>query len=143
AVMLLWPPRQEDDLRREASAAMRVVADCLDSDAEEFAERARLARAGVDGLRRRFLSSQHRPTGPTGPTAALASIPDELDWLLSFVRPPIEPTGPEDEEALAAAAGVLRASADRLEGKNVRPDFAALDIARDGVARAVVRRLPD
>ena len=149
AVMLLWPPRQEDDLRREASAAMRVVADCLDSDAEEFAERARLARAGVDGLRRRFLSSQHRPTGPTGPTAALASIPDELDWLLSFLAPAPdglqdpELAGREDAEAMAAAAALLRAGADGLEGGKGRPDFQRLDKARDAVARALVRRLPE
>ena len=138
AVMLLWPTRTRADLARSVAETLRAVAGFIEGTAAGDG-----ARAAVDALGRRLLGSQHRPTGPTAPTAALTSIPDELDWLLSFVRPPIEPTGPEDEEALAAAAGVLRASADRLEGKNVRPDFAALDIARDGVARAVVRRLPD
>jgi uncharacterized membrane protein YccC len=148
AVMLLWPLRRPADLQRDAAAAMRSVADVVDADAERVAERSLLARAAVDGLGRRFLGTQHRPTGPTGPTAALASLPDELDWLLSFLSPPAEPVAvelacAEDEEALAAAADVLRASAERLEGRDVRPDFARLDAARDAVARALVRRLPE
>jgi uncharacterized membrane protein YccC len=148
AVMLLWPLRRRADFQREAAAAMRSVADVVDADAEQLAERSRLARETVDGLGRRFLGAQHRPTGPTGPMAALASVPDELDWLLSFLSPPAEPVAfelacAEDEEALAAAADVLRASAERLEGRDVRPDLARLDAARSAVARALVRRLPE
>jgi hypothetical protein len=44
---------------------------------------------------------------------------------------------------MTAAAAVLRASAERLEGRDVRPDLARLDAARDAVARALVRRLPE
>jgi Fusaric acid resistance protein-like len=137
AVMLIWPPRTRADLARSVAETLRTVAGYIEGTVAADA-----ARAAVDALGRRLLGSQHRPTGPTAPTAALTSIPDELDWLLSFVSPPLEPAGPEDEAALAAAAGVLRASADRLDGKDVRPDFAALDVARDGVALALVRRLP-
>jgi uncharacterized membrane protein YccC len=148
AVMLLWPVRRRADLQREAAVAVRRVADVVDAEREQLAERSRLAREAVDGLGRRFLGAQHRPTGPTGPMAALASFPDELDWLLSFVAPPAEPVAlelacSEDEEALSAAADVLRASAERLEGRDVRPDFARLDAARTAVARALVRRLPE
>lgn len=148
AVMLLWPPRRRADLQREAAAALRTVADFLDADRDRLAERARVAREAVDALGRRFLGTQHRPTGPTGPTAALASLPDELDWLLSFLAPSAEVPAlelacAEDAEALAAAAAVLRASAERLEGRDGRPDFARLDRARDAVARALVRRLPE
>jgi uncharacterized membrane protein YccC len=149
ALMLLWPPRTRADLQRQAAAAVRTVADFVDAGSTELVERARLAREAVDGLSRRFLGSQHRPTGPTGPTAALASLPDELDWLLSFLTssddsPGLEmPFAKEDADALAASADVLRASAERLEGRDERPDFARLDAARDAVARAVVRRLPD
>src|SRR5207245_1980787 len=80
--------------------------------------------------------------------AALASIPDELDWLLSFLAPPAEPgtlelACSEDAEAMSAGAAVLRVSAERLEGRDGRPDFARLDAARDAVARALVRRLPE
>ena len=148
AVMFLWPPRSRADLRREAAGALRTVADFVDANRERVAERARLAREAVDALGRRFLGTQHRPAGPTGAMAALASLPDELDWLLSFLAPPaglqtLELACPEDAEALAAAAAVLRASAERLEGRDGRPDFARLDAARDAVARALVRRLPE
>ena len=44
---------------------------------------------------------------------------------------------------MAATAAVLRASAARLEGRDERPDFARLETARDAVARALVRRLPE
>ena len=147
AVMLLWPARRTRDLHRQAAGAVRSVADLVDGEAQQLPERARLARQAVDDLGRRFLGTQHRPTGPTGAMAALAALPDELDWLLSFLSPPepvaLELACEEDEEAMAAAAAALRASAERLEGRGVSPDFARLDAARDGVARALVRRLPE
>jgi uncharacterized membrane protein YccC len=148
AVMFLWPPRPRTDLEREAAGALRAVADFLDADRERSAKLAPLAREAVDALGRRLVGTQHRPTGPTGPTAALASLPDELDWLLSFVTPSAESSTlelacAEDSEAMAATASVLRASAERLEGRDERPDFARLDAARDAVARALVERLPE
>jgi uncharacterized membrane protein YccC len=150
AALLLWPPRGRSDLGREAAETVRRVADVVDPQLEQVPERerARLAREAVDGLGERLLGTQHRPTGPTGGTAALASLPDELDWLLSFLSPRGEPAPlalacGEDEEAMAAAAAVLRASAERLEGRDVSPDFGRLDSARDAVARALVRRLPE
>jgi uncharacterized membrane protein YccC len=148
AVMLLWPPRRSADLRRQAAGGVRAVADLLDADREHVVERARIARAAVDDLGRRFLDTQHRPTGPTGPMAALASLPDELDWLLSFLAPSanlpaLELRCAEDAEAMAAAAAVLRLSAERLDGRDGRPDLTRLDAARDAVARALVRRLPE
>lgn len=138
AVMFLWPPRRRADLQRAAAETLRAVADHMDGSAP-----ADTARRAVDALGRRFLGSQHRPTGPTAPTAALASIPDELDWLLSFLSPALEAACAEDAEAMAAAADALRASAERLEGSDARPDFARLDTARDAVAKALIRRLPD
>jgi len=147
ALMLLWPPRRRADFQRRASEALCAVADLLDASQETWAERARAARASVDDLGRRLLGTQHRPTGPTGPMAALASLPDELDWLLSFVAPTadvqLELACAEDAEAMAAAAAVLRASAERLQGRDEQPDFERLEEARDGVARALMRRLPE
>jgi uncharacterized membrane protein YccC len=81
--------------------------------------------------------------------AALASLPGELDWLLSLLLVPADPGAPKrawaagSEEAMAAASAVLRAAAERLEGDEVRPDFARLDAALDAVAPALVKRLPD
>jgi uncharacterized membrane protein YccC len=147
ALMLLWPPGRRADFHRQAAGALRAVADLLVADGEVSADHARIARASVDALGRRLLGAQHRPTGPTGPTAALASLPDELDWLLSFLTPspevPLELACAEDAEAMAAAAALLRASADRLEGRDGRLDFERLETARDAVAHALMRRLPE
>jgi uncharacterized membrane protein YccC len=148
ASMLLWPPRGPADLQRAAADALRAVANFVDAARDAAAEHARLARDAVDGLGRRFLGTQHRPTGPTGTTAALAALPEELDWLLSFLTPSaelpeLELACAEDAEAMAAAAAVLRAGAARLEGGDVRPDFTRLDTARVAVARALARRLPE
>jgi uncharacterized membrane protein YccC len=148
ALMLLWPPRRRADLQREAARALRAVADVLDADREQLAERASLAREAVDAFGRRLLGTHHRPTGPTGPMVALASLPDELDWLLSLLAPSakrqtLELACAEDAEAIAAAAAVLRTSAERLEGQDASPDFARLDAAREAVARALMRRLPE
>jgi uncharacterized membrane protein YccC len=148
AAMLLWPPRGRGDLQGEAARALRAVADFVEADRDRWAERGRAARDAVDALGRRFLGTQHRPTGPTRPTAALASLPDELDWLLSFLpespdSPALELACAADAEAMAATGAVIRASADRLEGGDERPDLERLDAARDAVARALIRRLPD
>ena len=147
ALILLWPPRQRSDFQRHAADALRAVATLLDASRETRAERARGARASVDALGQRFSLLPHRPTGPAGPMAALASLPEELDWLLSFVTPTpeaqLELACAEDAEAMAAAAGVLNASAERLLGRNGEPDFERLDAARDAVARALMRRLPE
>jgi uncharacterized membrane protein YccC len=147
ALMLLWPPRWRTDLHGNAARTLRAVADVVDAGADEVADRARSAREAVDGLGRRFLGTQHRPTGPTGAMAALASLPDELDWLLSFLSPSpelrsLELACEQDAEAIAATAAVLRASAARLDGADERPDFARLDAARDAVSLALIRRLP-
>jgi uncharacterized membrane protein YccC len=148
AVMLLWPSRGRADLRHDAAEALRVVADFVDAEPDQLAERAVLARQAVDDLGRQFLGTQHRPTGPTGTTAALTSIPDELDWLWSFLGPSaqwpeLELACGEDAEAMAATAAVLRTSAARLDGGDELPDLARLDAARDAVARALLRRLPE
>jgi uncharacterized membrane protein YccC len=127
---------------------VRAVADVVAADAEQMAERLRVARKAVDGLGQRLLGTQHRPTGPTGPMAAIASLRDELDWLLSFLSRSGGPVAlelacSEDENAMAATVAVLRTSADRLDGREVSPGLATLDATRDAVARALVRRLPD
>ncbi len=148
AGMLLWPPRRRADLRRDAAGTLRAVADFVEADGDQAKERAGVARESVDSLARGVQSIPNRPIGPTGPTAAIASLPDEVDWLLSALVPSAETSElelacAEDGEALAAAAAVLRASANTLEGRGGRPDLARLDAARDAVARALLRRLPE
>ena len=131
-----WPPQPVGVGAARGRGAHRVGAGALGGT------RPRRARAAVSALVRTSLGSQHRPAGPTGATAALASLPDELDWLLSFLAPAtpprVEVVCVEDAEAMAAAGDLLRASADRLDGLGARPDFVRLDAARRAVAQALM-----
>jgi hypothetical protein len=102
----------------------------MEAGREQLDERARVARGAVDALGRRLLGTQHRPTGPPDQWPRSLRLPDELDWLQSFLAPSaelpaLELACEEDAEAMAAAA-LLRASAERLEGRDARPDFARL-----------------
>lgn len=164
ALMLLWPPRQPAGQRGRAAGACRAAADVL--DATLAAGRApdpvqvNGLRSTVDDLRRRFLTMPRRPTGPSGPATALASLPDELEWLVSFLasaadQTPSADTGrsatkagsvlawTEHVAAARAVAAALRASAARLDGADDRPDLDRLDRTRDAVALALAERLPD
>lgn len=148
AVMLLWPARRTAELRRQAAQATRAAADLLDADPEQTAERALTAREAVERLVKRVLGSQHRPTGASTATAALASLPDELEWLVSFLTPDpeaarLDPASAEDITAKAAAGEVLRAAADRLDGLDAAVDLEDLDASREAVAAALLRRLPE
>jgi hypothetical protein len=144
ASLLLWPPRRRADLRRAVARAIRAIVALIEAEPAQHGERATAAQAAVGGMARSFLGSQHRPTGPTNATAALAALPDELDWLLSFLaEPALDVSSAENAEALAAAAGALRAAIDRLEGGSAQADFEGLERARDDVARALLRRLPE
>jgi uncharacterized membrane protein YccC len=152
AHMLLWPARPRATLRNDAARACGALADLaeteLESDPSAIQSRTEAAREAVEGFRRTFLAVPHRPNGPTGPTAALASLVDELDWLLSFLSPrpglPSLDLGREENaEAVAATVAALRASAATLAGGNQRPDFQRIEMARDAVARALVRRISE
>ena len=143
ASLFLWPPRRRADLRRSTAGAIGSVVELIGTEPARRDGLAADARAAVDGLRRSFLGSQHRPAGPSDATAALAALPDELDWLLSFLEPPLEVASLEDDDAMSSAGAVLRASIDRLEGGSAQADFDRLERARDQVARALIRRLPE
>jgi uncharacterized membrane protein YccC len=144
ASLLLWPPRRRADLRRAVAGATREVVALIEAEPEQRDERAAAARTAVDGLARSFLGPQHRPTGTTEATAALAALPDELDWLLSFLaEPTLDVASAEAAETLAAAAAVLDASIDRLEGGGAQADFERLEQARSNSARALLRTLPE
>jgi Fusaric acid resistance protein-like len=114
AHMLLWPTRPRATLRSDAARACGALADLA----------------------------------ATGPTAALASLVDELDWLLSFLvrradLPSLDLCGEENAEAVAATVAALRASAATLAGVGERPNFQRIEVARDAVARALVRRISE
>jgi uncharacterized membrane protein YccC len=147
AHMLLWPARPRDTRRADAARACIAIADLADSvlagDRPGIEARADMAREAVDGLRRRFLAPPH---GPTGPTAALTSLVDELDWLLSFLvspadSPPLELGRNENAEAMAATIAVLHASSARLDGRDEHPDLARLDEAEEAVEQGLDGRI--
>jgi len=152
AHMLLWPARPRATLRSDAARACGALADLaeteLTDDPSAVPSRTAAAREAVESLRRSFLAAPHRPNGPTGPTAALASLVDELDWLLSFLvpradLPSLDLCGEENAEAVAATVAALRASAATLAGGGERPNFQRIEVARDAVARALVRRISE
>jgi uncharacterized membrane protein YccC len=152
AHMLLWPSRPRATLRSDAARACNALADLaeteLGDDPSAIPSRTAAAREAVEGLRRTFLVAPHRPNGPTGPTAALASLVDELDWLLSFLAPradspSLDLRGEENTEAVAATVAALRASASTLAGGKERPNFQRIELARDAVAQALVRRISE
>jgi uncharacterized membrane protein YccC len=152
AHMLLWPARPRDTLRADAARAILAVADLADStlggDRSVIPVRAHAAGDAVEGLRRRFLATPHRPMGSTRPTAALAALVDELDWLLTFLESepdslPLELGRKENAEAMATTVRVLRASAERLEGRDERPDLAGLGETDEAVENALAARIRD
>jgi uncharacterized membrane protein YccC len=152
AHMLLWPNRPRAALRSDAARACDALADLAETeladDPSAISSRTAAAREAVEGLRRSFLGAPHRPNGPTGPTAALASLVDELDWLLSFLAPraglpSLDLCNEENAEALAATVAALRASAATLAGGDERPNFERIEVARDAVAQALIRRVSE
>ena len=152
AHMLLWPSRPRTILGSDAVRACGALADLAETeladDSSAISSRTATAREAVESLRRSFLAAPHRPNGPTGPMAALASLVDELDWLLSFLvpradLPSLDLCRAENAEALAATVAALRASAAALAGESERPNFQRIEVARDAVAQALVRRISE
>lgn len=152
AQLLLWPGHRRTVLRRDAARACAALADLAEAGPDggrAVAERTGAAEKAVDRLRRGFAALPHRPSGLTGPAAALGSLVDEFEWLLSFLatpdgtpRPPV--CEQEHGAAIRASAGALRASAAVLAGgTDRRPDLMTLHDARDALTFALARRLPD
>jgi uncharacterized membrane protein YccC len=154
AVMLLWPSQPRDRLREGAARASRALADLLDSelsgDRSAVATGADAGRAAVGDLRRSFVATPFRPSGPTGSTEALAFLVDGFEWLLSIVlatagggESRLEPCRDENREVMAASAAVLRASAANLDGERRQPDLDRLERAREAVVRSLVQKVTD
>ena len=148
AVMLLWPPRRRADLQRDGGRARCAPSRTSWMRAPSARRRAAVARArrstvwagassarstGRPGRPDRRPRWRRFPTSSTGCSRSSRRRPS--------CRRSSSPAR-RTREAIAATAAVLRASADRLEGRDERPDFARLDAARDAVARALVQRLP-
>ena len=154
AVMLLWPSQPRDRLRAAAARASRALADLLDSELSgnrsAIATGTDAAGATVSDLRRSFVATPYRPSGPTGSTQALAFLVDAFEWLLSVVTASAsgiesrsEPCRDENREVMAASVAVLRASAANLDGESRQPDLDRLEQARDAVVRSLAQKVSD
>lgn len=154
AVMLLWPSQPRDRLRARAAAASRALADLLDAELSgnrsAIATASDAASAAVSDLRRSFVATPYRPSGPTGSAEALAFLVEASEWLLSVVRATAggiaarsEPCRDENGEVMAASVAVLRASAADLDGERRQPDLDRLERAREAVVRSLVRKVTD
>jgi uncharacterized membrane protein YccC len=152
ARMLVWPTRPPDTLRATAARACGALADLVDSessgDRAAVGDKAQAASAAVAEVRRTFVSTPYRPTGPSGPTESLAFLVDALEWLRSVASPAtgrldseLDPCRDENHEVLAAASSVLRVSADNLESREQSPDLGRLHSARDAAAEALAQRI--
>jgi uncharacterized membrane protein YccC len=151
AVMMLWPTQPADKLRAGIARACLALAELVGSelgrDPALVAPRADAAHEAVVALRKEFLATPYRPTGPTRSAQAIASLVDELEWFQSFAFAPGEAERDphlcrdENREVLAATVAVLRESAARLDGRDGRPDLDRLDRARDAVPQALARRV--
>jgi uncharacterized membrane protein YccC len=152
AQMFLWPPRQQASIRSAAARACLALADLADAslagDSQAIADRTRAAGSAVRTLEAAYLATPHRPSGPTGPQAALGSLVDELEWLMSLLAPaeeaPVLDVGrKENADAVAAVVATLRATAAKLDGENADPDLRRLEDTRKSVARVLVQRIPE
>jgi hypothetical protein len=146
AQLLIWPLPVRAPLGGDAARAAGAIAELaaaeLARDAQAVADRVRAAGEAMLALRRRFLGTPHRTSGPMGPQAALASLVDELDWLLSLLAPPAQRPGldvcpKENAEAVDAVVAALRAAAATLEGRDERPDVERLGETRNAFAQAL------
>jgi uncharacterized membrane protein YccC len=154
AVMLLWPSQPRDRLRAGAARASRALADLLDSELSgnrpAIATGTDAAGAAVSDLRRSFVATPYRPSGPTGSSEALAFLVDAFEWLLSVVSATAgriesrsEPCQDENREVMAASAAVLRASAANLDGERRQPDLDRLERAQEAVVGSLVEEVTE
>jgi uncharacterized membrane protein YccC len=138
AAMVLFPERQRDKLRAAAAETCRALADLVAEPQQPGREE--VARGAVQTLRDGFVATPFRPTGSTGAGGALASIVDELGWLLGLAAPATTDLG-EAERTRAATVAVLRESAQRLAGHHVTIEVDRLVAVRKALLDGLVRRL--
>jgi uncharacterized membrane protein YccC len=164
AIVLLWPAPAHDPLRRPTARAcallarrLRAEVDCArdGSDEERVAALRGLAEeaaTAVTALRTSFFSTPYRPTGLATTTRSLVRLIDEVVLLESVLqRPPLDQRpGSGDEvvcEVKLAAAGLLERGAALLESEHgdpreLDPDLARLEAAREALERTVTAELP-
>ena len=129
AVMLLWPPHLRADLQRDAAGALRAVADVAEAGCDRSPNMCALHMTAVDRLGQWFLGTPHRPTGSagqhrgTGVASGRARLAVVLPGAVGRLPPDLSLTVNRTWRRWRRRRRVLRASAERLEGRDERPDF--------------------
>jgi uncharacterized membrane protein YccC len=127
-VMLVWPPRDRDLLRRSAADTCRAAADVITARAGGRGapddELCQAMTKALGRLRDAFRGSTFRPVALTTGSRALIRVVDDLEWLCAGVLALDAhdlPGWPDlAKDTARAAASVLRASAALLAAG--RPD---------------------
>lgn len=111
AALLLFPPRYNAELRKQAGKVCTLLADTLDGKGDPDVLAAELTEA-MDTLRSGFRKGPFRPIALTAGSRALIRVVSNLQWLADRV-------GPDTAELLGpintASVQVLRRSADVLD----------------------------
>jgi uncharacterized membrane protein YccC len=144
AVLLVSAKSPGDKLRASAAASARALARQLDRALEGTGTEADLdaATAAKHQLLNVFASAPLRPTGLTVSDQGLANVAELLEWCTSLVADALtghhdlRQAAETDRELLSAAAEILAAVAELLEGEDTIPNLSRLDHARaDSAAR--------
>jgi uncharacterized membrane protein YccC len=122
AALLIWPPREHNELRRFAAETCEAMAEIVASRAagrtEDADARCQRLIESLAALRRTFRGTAFRPVGLTTGSRALVRLVDELEWLGAVVRSltteQMHAWPQLAKDASFAAADVLRASAGML-----------------------------
>ncbi len=154
--VFVWPPAEQNTLRRRAAALCRTLASTLHPDPVESG-RDRLIELGEAGraLRTAFRTSAARFAAVSTGSRLGIRLVDELEWLTTIVGNACTDAPDEwsDEglELRRVSAALLKDCADSLDHPGERPPdeacsavvlgIAALDEVRHGVTEEAVRRL--
>jgi hypothetical protein len=138
AVLLVSPKSPGDKLRASAAASARAMARQLTSSVTGSATEADwdAVQAAKHQLLNVFGSTPLRPTGLAAADQALANVAELLEWCTALLGDTLDGqhdfihAAEADVELLSAAAEILAAVADLLDGQDAIPDLSRLNEAR-------------
>lgn len=146
ALVLLWPRRPADELRRAAARACTALAELMAAETDGRDAALAAADTAVHELQRRFVATPYRPTGSTGGSAALAVLVDHVVWCLALgkhANPPARSALPARGAARARMSAELGAAATLLAGGHAALAPTALDQMRETVLEEALEAMRD
>ena len=149
ALMLLWPPRQRADFRRRAAGRFVPLPTTstrtrsLGPDVHASRARRSTLWGGVSWGPSTVRPARpvRWPRSPRFPTSSTGF--SRLSHAIRNPRCSSSWPARKTPKRWWPPRVLLRASAERLEGRDGQPDFERLEEAREAVARALMRRLPE